>query len=314
MSPRVAVIDVGSNSIKALVARKQDGIFGIEAIYEESLEVRISRGIGGEPPMLMPDRIEAGVEAVPRLWKACQDHGPLKRSQIVATSAVRSAANGHLFTESVEAETGLAPVILTGAEEADGIANGVRTDPNIEDRLDDFTVFDLGGGSLELIRFEHHGVTDRTSLPLGSVRLTEQFISSPGEPIPNHEAEALSNYVREHIVATDFPIRAPLVGCSGGLAALRQILARDRDPESCDNHSRFSRARIQRLRETVLSQDLDQRIQLSGLPPHRADIFPAALLTFEVIMELGQADALTHSFHNLRYGLAWALLNELEQG
>ncbi|MEX0326461.1 MAG: Ppx/GppA phosphatase family protein [Puniceicoccaceae bacterium] len=312
MNPRVAVIDVGSNSIKALVAERHEGEFGIAAVYEEALEVRISQGIGGEPPMLQASRIEAGVGAVTRLWQTCQSHGPLKKAQIVATSAVRSAANGHLFMESVEAATGLVPVTLTGAEEADGIANGVRTDPNIEDHLDDFTVFDLGGGSLELIRFEHHGVTDRTSLPLGSVRLTEQFISNPGKPIPRHEAEALSSHVREHIIATDVPIRAPLVGCSGGLAALRQGFEKNTDSQSTGNGSRFSRKQIQKLMQSVLSQDLEQRIQLSGLPPHRADIFPAALLTFMVIMDLGQADGLTHSYHNLRYGLAWSLLKELE--
>ena len=211
MNPRVAVIDVGSNSIKALVARKADGAFGIERVFEETLEVRISQGIGGEPPMLRADRIEAGLEAVGKLWKDCQHHGPLADLQIVATSAVRSAANGHVFMEAVRALTGMSPVILTGAEEADGIANGVRTDPAIETRLDDFTVFDLGGGSLELIRFEHHGVTDRTSLPLGSVRLTEQFLSNPAGPIPAIEAEALSEHVRRHIIAADVPIKAPIV-------------------------------------------------------------------------------------------------------
>ena len=308
MNPRVAVIDVGSNSIKALVARKADGAFGIERVFEETLEVRISQGIGGEPPMLRADRIEAGLEAVGKLWKDCQHHGPLADLQIVATSAVRSAANGHVFMEAVLALTGMSPVILTGAEEADGIANGVRTDPAIETRLDDFTVFDLGGGSLELIRFEHHGVTDRTSLPLGSVRLTEQFLSNPAGPIPAIEAEALSEHVRRHIIAADVPIKAPIVGCSGGLAALRRIVGNgDADP---DGTSRFNRDFMDRMTRTVLAQDLAQRIRLSGLPPHRADIFPAALLTFQVIMDLGHADAIIHSFHNLRYGLAWALLQE----
>jgi exopolyphosphatase/guanosine-5'-triphosphate,3'-diphosphate pyrophosphatase len=187
MKPRVAVIDVGSNSIKALVAETDGQPFGLKPVYEECLEVRISHGISGDPPLLRPDRIEAGVEAVEKLWRDCQANGPLQDILVVATSAVRTAANGHLFMEAVAAVTGTDPITLTGPEEADGIACGVRTDHLIEERLDDFTVFDLGGGSLELIRFEHHGVTDRTSLPLGSVRLTEAFFSDPSQPIPKAE-------------------------------------------------------------------------------------------------------------------------------
>jgi exopolyphosphatase/guanosine-5'-triphosphate,3'-diphosphate pyrophosphatase len=305
----VAVIDIGSNSIKALVAQANSGEFGLERIFEESLEVRISHGIGMDPPLLQPERIEAGIEAVEKLWRDCQQNGPLQDFLIVATSAVRTAANGHVFMEAVNAVTGADPITLTGAEEADGIANGVRTDPGIETTLDDFTVFDLGGGSLELIRFEHHGVTDRTSLPLGSVRLTEQFISDPSRPVPEGESRALASHVREHVTATGMVLKAPLVGCSGGLAVLSEVLGEREDIHLRNGRPVFTAGLIDKLAKTVLGEDLTQRIKDSGLPPRRADIFPAALLTFQVLLEMSGAGEIIHSFHNLRYGMAWRLLN-----
>jgi exopolyphosphatase/guanosine-5'-triphosphate,3'-diphosphate pyrophosphatase len=308
MRPRVAVIDVGSNSIKALVAESGPGPFDLQVRFEETLEVRISQGIGGEPPMLHPDRIEAGVEAVRQLWKSCEAHGPLAGARIVATSAVRSAGNGSRFIDAVTSLTGLSPQVLSGAEEADAIAVGVRTDPEIEDHMADFTVFDLGGGSLELIRFEHHGVTDRTSLPLGAVRLTEQFIPNPEDPIPEFMQVALKEHVRSHIEATGIPIRPPLVGCSGGLAALRLMIAGRMGLSIEDASAYLSREQISAVSREIMAKDIAHRIAIPGMPAQRADIFPAAMLVFQVLLDLGRAEGLRHSFHNLRYGLALGLL------
>ncbi len=308
MKPRVAVIDAGSNSIKALVAEAEDGPHGLRAVFEKTLEVRISQGIGGEPPLLRADRIAAGAAAVAELWRLCRRHGPLQAFSIVATSAVRTAANGRQFLEAVAALTGCTPLVLTGAEEADGIALGVRTDPGIDPRMADFTLFDLGGGSLELIRFERHGVTDRTSLPLGAVPLTEQFIRDPAGPVPETELEALAAHVRRSIAATGLAVRAPLVGCSGGLAVLRELHARQRGAPVGGKAVLIERPFIEALRRTVPAQDLADRIRVSGLPPGRADIFPAALVVFQVILDLAGADGLLHSLHNLRYGLALRLL------
>jgi len=313
VKPRVAVIDIGSNSIKALVAESDGSRFGLIPLYEETFEVRISQGIAGNPPMLKGDRIEAGTEAVSTLWKECCTYGPLSGLKIVATSAVRSASNGDVFMDAVETATHCKPSILSGIEEADAIAMGVRTDPAVGGGLEEFTVFDLGGGSLELIRFKEGRVVARTSLPLGSVRLTERFFGNPSLPIPSDEVIALSGHIHDLIEAADIQLGPPVVGCSGGLAALRHVMAeRKKVPfETC--HPVFKRPMINELAGKVLSQDLASRIDVSRIPAGRADIFPAALITFQMILELAGADELLHSLHNLRYGLAWLLLNPIPE-
>ena len=311
MKDRVGIIDIGSNSIKALVAERSAGKFGLNAVHERTLEVRISKGISRDNPSLAEDRMKAGVDAVVELWRECVLHGAENNIRIVATSAVRSASNGVMFMEAISNATGCMAEILSGEEEAEGIALGVRTDPAIGDKYDNFTVFDLGGGSLELIRFEEGQVRSRTSLHLGSVRLTERFFSQPEQPVPEDEQEALEQHVRATIESSGIDPQPPLIGCSGGLAALRQCLAEAGLEDNTDSAMVFKRSMIEDLRRRVNHQSIGDRIHQSHIPSARADIFPAALITFAVVMEMSGADELVHSFHNLRYGLAWSLLRSI---
>ncbi|MGA1204545.1 MAG: Ppx/GppA phosphatase family protein [Opitutales bacterium] len=308
MSRLVAVIDVGSNSIKALVARSGDQSGSVVPVYEETLEVRISAGISGNPPALSENAIEAGVQAVSGLWKQCQQTGPLADAMIVATEAVRRAANRGQFSERVETATGNKPITLSGEEEADAIAQGILTDPSLDLGKDVFSAFDLGGGSLELIRFEHGSVTSRASLPLGSVRLAEEFFSNSRQPVPAHEREALVAHVRRTLSESGVPLGAPLVGCSGGLTTLRSIRASESGVDKRQASPVFSRPFLDALGERLMRSDYAQRIETDRLPASRADIFPAAILTFQTLLDVAGTDRILHSLHNLRYGLACRML------
>lgn len=310
MKPRVAVIDVGSNSIKALVAGAGESSFDLEVFLEATEEVRISQGIGSRDIFLLPDLIQAGITAVLRLCEECRRLGPLTAERIVATSAVRSAGNGHLFIEGVRALTGLKPQVLSGDEEADAIALGILTDPGIGKDLEAFTAFDLGGGSLELIRFENHRLEQRTSLPLGVVRLTEHFIGDPAQPVPENEIQALKSHVRDSIAGTGIPIGAPLIGCSGGLAVLRTILASRTGTVFPGTGVAIGETFIRDFAGEIRHQTALERMAIPGMPPQRADIFPAAMAVYETLLDLAGAEAILHSLHNLRYGLALGLLRQ----
>ena len=118
---RAAVIDVGSNSIKLLVADRAPG--GLREIVSTTLEVRIGTGIGSGKPSLTHEGMERGVAAISRLVSDAKAQGA-ERFMAVATSAVRDASNGGVFREQVQAATGLELRILTGIEEANGIGRG----------------------------------------------------------------------------------------------------------------------------------------------------------------------------------------------
>lgn len=308
MKSRVGVIDVGSNSIKALLAEEATVPAHLRVIFEKTLEVRISQGIAGTPPLLQPERIEAGLRAVVQLWRDCLAEGPLQAFRIVATSAVRSSANGFRFIDGIATRTGIRPDILSGEEEAEAIAMGVLTDPGIRLGKAPFTVFDLGGGSLELIHFENLKVAARASLPLGAVRLTEAFIHDPALPLPSPEKKALETHVRSLIAGCGLALVPPLIGCGGGLAVVRSILSERTGTVIASESVALGRTEITDLEREVAAIPLEERLHLPGMPPGRADIAPAAFLVFRILLELAGADRLQHSFHNLRFGIAHQLL------
>jgi exopolyphosphatase/guanosine-5'-triphosphate,3'-diphosphate pyrophosphatase len=169
--PSVAIIDIGSNSIKVLVAAR-DAAGIVQALKSQTVEARISAGISQAEPRLSEDGMARGLAAIQDLLATAAPFSPAK-TILVATSAVRDAVNGPDFRARVQAATGHEIRILTGDEEANGIGRGLTSDPALVD-LQDFYVFDLGGGSLECLLFRERAITQAVSLQLGCVRLTER--------------------------------------------------------------------------------------------------------------------------------------------
>lgn len=306
ITQRAAVIDIGSNSIKILVAETDDNK-QLFPVFENTIETRISKGISGQPPMLLPESMASGVATVVRLWTSGLNYRPAHWA-IVATSAVRSAINGEDFMAAIATGTGIHPEILSGDEEAEGIAAGVRTDPEVSAVFPDCTIFDLGGGSLEFIRVQDCRVHNRISLPLGAVRMTERFVRNPLLPVKESTQLDILEFVRDQILAADFPLSSNLIGCSGGLSILRRRIAIDSAKPFEEISPLLFRDYIDGLCKRICKQTFEERIHLSRIPEARADIFPAALLTYQAILHLAKTDRIVHSLHNLRYGIAARLL------
>lgn len=303
MSPVACVIDIGSNTLKSLVASAQAG--ALEVLHHQVCETRLGTGISLDPPRILPEALRAGVASVQELLEGAAPYEP-QAIALVATSAVRSAVNGADFLAAVEAATGYRPALISGDEEARLIARGIQQDPAIRRRFRDFCLFDLGGGSLELIRFAGQRVEARTSLPLGAVRLTERFVSDPEKRLEPAAQAALRHHAQSLLQESRFPLRAPVVGTGGGLAALRTILAREQG--LAEHPPGLPREALERQLARLAPLSAPERQQLTGLPPGRADILPAALLVFSAVLEAAGADHVTQSFYNLRYGLAAELL------
>jgi exopolyphosphatase / guanosine-5'-triphosphate,3'-diphosphate pyrophosphatase len=226
---RTAVIDVGSNSIKLLVAeRGEDG--RIAEVVSRTLEARISKGIGSEKPQLSPEGMERGIAAVATFAREAKKAGS-DRIRAVATSAVRDASNARAFQEDLEAKTGLELRILTGPEEADLIAKGLATDPALVS-LRNFHAYDLGGGSLECLSFKDRKVERAVSLPLGCVRLTEKFVAAPEGPLAVGIGYEIGKHVKASLLESGFTLPVPtgfgVVGTGGTLATVRAMVAANR--------------------------------------------------------------------------------------
>ena len=204
MSHPVAVIDIGSNSIKLLVAaRNPDGT--LATVHHQTVDARISAGISATAPQLSDEGIARGIEAIRTLLAEAGRFAPA-RTLLVATSAVRDAQNVDTFRERVRAATEQDVRVLTGVEEAAYIGRGLTCDPALAD-LNDFYVFDLGGGSLECLAFRNRQLEQAASLQLGCVRLMEKFISDPNKALGRTARYRIMQHVHDELVRGGFKFR-----------------------------------------------------------------------------------------------------------
>jgi exopolyphosphatase/guanosine-5'-triphosphate,3'-diphosphate pyrophosphatase len=308
-SPRAAAIDIGSNSIKVLVAESTVA-GGLTILLSQTIEARISAGINRSNPVLSADAMSRGVDAIGELLARSAVH-QAAHIQLVATSAVRDAENGPAFGQQVYAATGHRIRILSGAEEAHYIGQGIAHDPALDD-IQDFYLFDLGGGSLETLAFRQRQVSRIHSLQLGCVRLTERFVADRNGPI----TPALSDQVIRHTVGTirdagfifDLPKSAPVIGTGGTLASVRSVLAARSGHRAEHGSALLAVPDLRALQSELAQMTLAERRNVPGLSPARADVFPVALATLIGVADFGGFASYRHSFCNLRHGLVAEML------
>ncbi len=297
-----AFIDVGSNTIKLLVA--QSGA-RLKVLHQATLDTRISEGIGGTTPHLQEKSITEGAAAVQSLHRKTSPYNPAK-VLVTATSAVRDADNGQKFIQAVKERTGLRLRVLSGCEEARYIALGAAQDP-ILSHLQRFQMADLGGGSLELIDFSNGQTQQTASLKLGAVRLMEIHVNDPGKPMPAAARDQIVNTVQNQISESGFRFEkggTPLVGSGGAFTYTRSLLARKMGMELEEYPNKLPVKEIESLYRKLSAMTLAERCSLPGLPESRADIFPIALLTLLTLAKVAGQEYFLHTFYNLRFGLA----------
>ena len=308
-SSAIAVIDIGSNTIKLLVAARAEA-GGLQALTSETIDARISAGISQAEPRLGEEGMTRGLAAVQELLAVAARYSPAQTT-IVATSAVRDAANGADFRERVRAATGHTLRILTGDEEANYIGCGLTSDPALA-QLRDFYVFDLGGGSLECLAFRARRVTQALSLPLGCVRLTERFVTDVAAPFSAAARTAVADLTRRTLRESGFRFdldSRDAVFAGGSMTTARIIAGLATGKTLADTTPRVAVGTLRRMLERAAALPLaERRTQIAGLPAARADVFPAALATMLAVAEVAGLRVFHHSFHNLRYGIAVELL------
>lgn len=304
----VAVLDIGSNSIKILVAtRRPDG--QLEALTAHTIDARISAGISKVRPRLAEEGMTRGLAAIQELLAHAAPFAP-DQTVLVATSAVRDAENGVEFRERVRTATDHDIRVLTGDEEALLIGRGLTCDPALAG-LRDFYVFDLGGGSLECLAFRERELVGEASLPLGCVRLTERFHADSAAPLTAGEREAIAAHTRSLLLngrfAFDLPAGTAAVFSGGSMTSTRAIFGARHGRRMSDSPSLLSVSAIRDLLDHVASLPLSDRHRIRGLPEGRADVFPTALVTLLTVADMGGFDHFQHSLYNLRWGLADAV-------
>src|ERR1700737_944137 len=189
--PTFAAVDIGSNSVRLKIARLQAG--RLRALHEDREVTRLGEGVFGSG-FLTPDSIAETVKVLRRFHRATQQI-VTDSVRVVATSALRDARNSQAFLEWVRSATGWRVEIISGLEEARLIHLGLVSSR----RMDTSTalMIDLGGGSCELTISGKGHIRDTVSLPLGAVRLTNEFLTH--DPPRKAELRRLRGFVEREI-------------------------------------------------------------------------------------------------------------------
>lgn len=303
--PSVAVIDVGSNSIKLLVATR-DPAGGLRALHEGAVDARISAGIGSNSPRLSEEGMRRGIDAIRSLVGDAARHSPAK-ILMLGTSAVRDAQNGPEFCRLVREQTGVEMRVPGGDEEARLVGRGLLCDPALR-QAQDFQVFDLGGGSLECLSFRKRCLEQALSLQLGCVRLMERFVPDPGEPLPAAAVADIGEHTRRIMGSDRFRFmqeKEAIAVATGGTAITARAVLGGREGLPFGRTSPvLGIDRLHELLKWTGAMPLADRRRVPGLPPARADVFPTALAILIALADLGGIPAYHNSLFNLRFGVA----------
>lgn len=281
---RRAVIDIGTNTVKLLVADVQDG--KLLPVVSKDQTTRLGEGVH-ESKRLSRIAVTRTVEAIEHFVADAKELGA---QEIIAltTSAARDAANRDEFLGVVRSRCRLDVQMISGEREAELVFRGASSDP--EWTNEPILVVDVGGGSAEFILGARGEIERLQSVPLGAVRLTEQFGEDFG---------ALLDFVRATLYPSldGFDVRnRKMIGTGGTIVTLARIERKAVDRVTLSQE----RVRVVVARLNALS--LAERRHVPGLPPERADIIVAGSAVFLVAMELLRAAELTVSVRGLRHG------------
>jgi exopolyphosphatase/guanosine-5'-triphosphate,3'-diphosphate pyrophosphatase len=305
---RVAVIDVGTNSARLLVADVADGL--VSPVERRSRVTRLGRGVDLSG-RLSAEAIEDACEAIAEYVSMYQELGA-EVIDAIATSAVRDAENGGAFVAELRERFALSARVLDGEEEARLTYLGASSErPPAAPTL----VIDIGGGSTELIVGVGAEVSFHASLQAGVVRHTERHIAS--DPPSAIELEALAADVRGLIEAAtaDAPAAEAGIAVAGtptSLAAI-ELELEPYDPARVHGHL-LSLPSIQRMLSRLASAPLAERVQIPGLHPDRAPTIVAGVVILVETMRAFGLEQIEVSEHDILYGTAIAAAESATAG
>ena len=297
---RIAAIDIGSNSIRQIVADISP-TGAIRVVDEMKAAPRLGAGLA-HANRLDPAAIRAATDAITRMVTLARHLGA-KRIEAVATSAVRDAENGGVFVDSLKKIAGLRVKLLKGEEEAR--LSWVSATAHFDLGTGRAVVMDIGGGSLELA-LSADGLLERlVSLPFGTIRMSERFLRPDAT---FKRVKRLRKFVRDDIRSM-LPVRdwrgARVIGSGGTFTNLAgMLLARQGVQTARSVHgTRIVREDLEHILDTLQEMTAEERSQVPGLNPARADIIVGGLAVAAEVMARLESRALFASGYGIREGL-----------
>ena len=291
-----AAIDIGSNSILLLVADVDGGM--VEPLREEFLTPRLSEGLAASGK-LSAEAIDRASADLGRMLEICGEYG-IAAGEVVAaaTAAVREAANGREFVELVSSKLGLRVEVIDGEREAELSYAGAISGMSVlaDERI---CMIDVGGASSEIVLGVGCCSVEAISLPLGAVRLRDEYGRSPG--LQGEAMDEVRALLKEPAAMASGCRLLAVGGSATTLAAVRLGL----DSYDADAVAGFELTRdiLHEMVEMFSDLEVEQIASLPGMEPARADIIEAGATVLAAFAEEAHAERIEVSPRGLRYGL-----------
>lgn len=306
---RVATIDIGTNSVLLLVTERQRG--ELVPIDERSTITRLGQGVD-RSRQLAPEAVARTLACLREYALAVKAAG-VERLDVVGTSAMRDARGGAEFVALAAEILGIAPRVISGAEE--GILSFEGALAGLGLSSGPVSVFDIGGGSTEIIRGDASGpVRDAVSLDVGAVRLTERHLTS--DPPTPSELDAARADARAALARAPGRHEGPLIGVGGTVTTIAAIAHAISPYDGRRVHgSTLDAATLARTFQQLARAPLAQRKHIVGLEPARADVIVAGAVMLEELVawafpSAGSAPGAA-TFITSNRGVRWGLAQRL---
>jgi exopolyphosphatase/guanosine-5'-triphosphate,3'-diphosphate pyrophosphatase len=300
---RVASIDIGTNTILLLIARMDKG--RINPLFEMETVVRLGEGVQ-KNGILSKEAMNRGLQTLAQYLERCQAM-EVQKIFVAGTSALREAKNSEDFLKLAEEKLNLSIEVISGEEEARLSFLAVAKDRREVKKP--ILVVDVGGGSTEFILGKGDQISQWISLPLGSVRFTEQFLHS--DPVQEEEWEKMERTIREllfNIPHSQEPLSMVAVGGTATtLASVEQGL--EEFIAEKIHHFILKKEALKNQLLLYRSKTIDERRKIPGLPNARADVILAGGAILYLAMEELKCPSVLISCHGVRYGLLYKRLN-----
>lgn len=302
----VAAIDIGSNSCRLKIGRVVQHQL---KILHEDREVTRLGGSVFETGLVSPESMAATLDALKRFYRAVQLHGADK-VRAVATAAMRDARNARAFLAWVRDETGWDVEIISGLEEGRLIHRGImNNEAGVAGRC---LLIDVGGGSCEISLSEHKRIKETISVPLGAVRLTEEFLHS--DPPSKEDIARLKQFIARELRRAERRVKPArvqtVIATSGTAAALSEASHIVEKQRSGKKNSITPTRNVRKLTEKLTKMTNDERMRVPGVGPRRSEIIVAGAHVFGELLESYTLPGFRYSPMGLRDGILAQMLAE----
>ena len=308
---RIGALDVGTNTVLMLVAETTPA-GGVRRVMDLARITRLGQGVD-EKRRLDPQAASRTLDTIVEFAEQARAAG-VEKIAAAGTATLRDAADGEDFIRRVRERAGVELEIISGETEAWlsylAVLRGLKFDGSQR-----VLIIDIGGGSTEFIRaggaatefinVQSAGHLEVASLQIGSVRLTERIIRH--DPPTVREAAYLRLAIDSELQRLGWTLEADvLVGIAGTVTTVCAIALKmdPYDPERVHGYQ-LSRAEVDRVLELLGSLPNEQRRQLKGLDPARADVIFAGAAILERVMSEADVNSVTVSDQGVRWGLVW---------